>query len=409
VYFVKLTPKDIENFSKVGTYGDGDGLYFQISANGSKSWIYRYQINKHRRWCGLGTFPNVRLAQARKERDRLKLKVKAGIDPLAEREQNILLEQEKRRGKEVQKQTFSKCAEAYIESKRHEWKNKKHGQQWENTLKTYAYPVIGDLPVADIELDHVLQILKPIWLTKTETATRVRNRVELILDYASVLKYRSGENPARWRGNLDKLLAAPTKVKESQGSGHHSALPYEDIHDFIEELKRQEGLAAKALQFTILTATRTSEVLNAEWKEFDLDKGVWVIPKERMKAGKAHRVPLSKPVRAILESIKSDGRYVFPGMKKGKSLSNMAMNNVLKRMERTDITVHGFRSTFRDWVAEKTNFPRRVAETALAHKLKDGAEAAYQRGDLLDKRRGMMDAWASYCFDQKSNVTRIRA
>jgi len=406
--FVKLSPRYIKEESKPGTYGDGDGLYLQIAKSGSKSWIYRYQINKHRRWLGLGGFPGVSLAKARKEKDRYKLSVKAGIDPIQEKEANkTVLENEKKKGIAL-KQTFSLCAEAYIESKEPEWKNRKHVQQWRNTLKTYASPVIGELPTAEIDLDHILQVLNPIWLEKTETATRVRNRIELVLDYATVKGYRSGQNPARWRGNLDKLLPKPSKIKKVK---HHPALPYEDIPAFMATLNARKELAAKALVFTILTAARTSESLGATWDEIDLEKNTWVIPASRMKVEKEHRIPLSVPVIALLGELKADkkNQFIFPGLKRDKPLSNMAMANVLKRMERPDLTVHGFRSTFRDWVAERTNFPQRVAETALAHRLKDGAEAAYQRGDLLEKRKELMEVWADYCQPKTTNVARIRA
>ncbi|WP_269619218.1 tyrosine-type recombinase/integrase [Zhongshania sp. BJYM1] len=406
---MNLDPREIKELSDPGTYGDGEGLYLQVAKAGTKSWIYRYQINGRRRFKGLGGFPAISLSEARKERNRLRLKVKAGIDPLDEKADNVAKASAERKAEAARKMTFRNCAETYIDDMSPHWKNRKHEQQWRNTLKTYAYPVIGDKPAADIELDDVLAILQPIWLEKTETATRVRNRIELVIDWANVRKYGSGNNPARWKGNLDKVLPKPSKLKKVK---HHNALPYDEAAVFMAALKKQPGSAAKVLQLVILTATRTSEAIEATWSEFDLKKAVWTIPAERMKGEKEQRIPLSKPALSILHEMKNGitgDIYVFPGQKVGRPLSNMAMIKVLHRMERKDITVHGFRSTFRDWVAEQTNFPRRVAEMALAHKLKDGAEAAYQRGDLIKKRTDLMDAWAAYCVPVNGNVIKLRA
>ena len=405
---MNLTPDKVKKLNKKGRYADREGLYLQVANNGTKTWIYRYQLNGKRRELGLGSIAFLSLSKARSKRDEYRLKVKGGVDPYLEKESNKLNIVIKEKEEAVRRQTFKKCAETYIDLKEPEWKNVKHAQQWRNTLKTYAYPIIGNLPVADVELQDVLKVIQPMWLEKTETATRVRNRIELVIDYASVMQYRTGENPARWRGNLDKLLPKPSKVKNMK---HHSALPYDETASFMISLGAQKGLAAKALIFTILTATRTSEALNTTWDEVNLQKKVWVIPSSRMKAGKEHRIPLSSSAVALLNDLKTgqNSPFIFPGMKNGKPLSNMAMTNVLRRMERADLTVHGFRSTFRDWIAERTNFPQRVAETALAHKLKDGAEAAYQRGDLLEKRKELMEAWADYCLPKASNVTRIRA
>ncbi len=405
---MKLSADQVKRTVDTGTYGDGGGLYLQVAPNGTKSWIYRYQIAKRRRWMGLGGFPEISLANARQLRNQHRLQVKAGIDPIEVKRENTTKAVEERKKSKAQAMTFERCAEDFIAQKEPEWKSAKHAQQWQNTLKHYAFPIIGLLPVGDIENHHILEILQPIWLKKTETATRVRNRIELILDYASALKFRAGDNPARWRGNLDAILPKPSKVKNVK---HHTALPYDDMSQFMAELLGVNGLAAKALILTILTATRTSEVLNARWSEFNLDKRTWTIPSERMKTGKAHRIPLSAPAVDLLNNIKdgSKSKLVFPGQKQGKSLSNMAMTNTLRRMGRGELTVHGFRSTFRDWVAEKTNYPQRVAETALAHKLKDAAEAAYQRGDLLEKRVQLMQAWAEYCLPKESNVQVLRA
>lgn len=390
-----LDHKKVLNLTKIGLHADGDGLYLKVQADESKSWIYRYQIKKCRRVIGLGGAARLSLAMARKKRDIFKLQVKAGIDPLLEKEKEQLKTELERKNAESLLITFDKCAKEYIQMKAPEWTNEKHLQQWTNTLDTYANPIIGNIPVGLVEFEHIQQILTPIWLSKTETATRVRNRIELILDYASVKKYRSGDNPARWRGNLESVFPKPEKIKKVK---HHAALPYDELPAFMSKLLDSQGIAAKALLITILCATRTNETLKAEWSEFDFNKNIWVIPKERMKTKKEHRIPLTLKTVEILKNLNdvTTSKYLFPGMRKGKPLSNMSMTLVLRRLDYGHITVHGFRSTFRDWVAEQTNYPQRVAETALAHKLKDGAEAAYQRGDLLKKRAEMMNDWSNY-------------
>lgn len=290
--------------------------------------------------------------------------------------------------------TFDQCAEAYIAAHRAGWKNAKHADQWETTLATYASPIFGSLPVADIDTGLVVKALSAIWESKTETATRLRGRIEKILDWATVSKYRQGENPARWRGHLENLLANPNKIAKVE---HHPALPWREIGAFMVELRKQVGTAARALEFTILTAARSGEVRGAIWAEIDLDAGLWVVPADRIKMGKEHRVPLSASAIALLNELPREGDLVFPGAKENTALSDMSLTAVLRRMKRTDITVHGFRSTFRDWCAESTNFPREVCEHALAHSLPDKVEAAYRRGDLLDKRVQLMKAWAEYC------------
>jgi integrase len=291
---------------------------------------------------------------------------------------------------------FQKCAESYIEAHKAGWKNCKHAAQWSATLATYVYPIFGHLPVNDIDVALISNVLKPIWTTKTETASRLRGRVERILDWATVHNYRQGDNPARWRGHLDQLLPPRSRVQKVE---HLAALPYAEIGQFMAELREQDSTSALSLEFLILTGTRTAEVIGATWSEIDLQAAVWTIPAERMKAQKEHRVPLSKPALAILKRLHKHraGDYAFPGQKTGQPLSNMALLRLLERMGRPDLTVHGFRSTFRDWAAERTNFPREVAEQALAHSLPDKVEAAYRRGDLFDKRRQLMDAWARYC------------
>lgn len=292
--------------------------------------------------------------------------------------------------------TFKQCAQAYIKAHEAGWKNDKHIAQWTSTLERYVYPTMGALPVAAIDTGLVMKCLEPIWTAKTETASRVRGRIESILDWAAVRKYRLGENPARWKGHLDHLLPSRAKMQKSD---HHAALPYDQIGSFMLDLAQQEGNGARALELAILTATRTSEVLGAIWDEFDLDKKIWTIPANRMKAGKEHRIPLSDSALAILEKQKASkvGEYIFFGQRDKKPLSNMAMLMVLRRMKRDDLTAHGFRSTFRDWVAERTSYPAEVAEMALAHAVSDKVEAAYRRGDLFEKRVQVMRDWAVFC------------
>ncbi|MBU2091427.1 MAG: site-specific integrase, partial [Alphaproteobacteria bacterium] len=292
--------------------------------------------------------------------------------------------------------SFRDAAERYIKSKAPGWKNEKHKEQWAATLENYVYPAIGSLPVNLVEVGHVMKILEPIWTVKTETASRVRGRIESVLDWAGVHRYRKGDNPARWKGQLEKLLPAPTRVKRVK---HHPALPYKELPGFIDLLRSQNSIGALALEFTILTAARTGEAIGATWDEIDLPAHIWTVPAERIKAGKEHRVPLSYRAAEILVMMR-EGRmnaFVFPGLRKGKPLSNMAMLGVLKRMGCGHLTTHGFRSTFRDWAAECTSFPSEMAEMALAHTIGNKVEAAYRRGDLFDRRRQMMREFAAYC------------
>jgi integrase len=315
-----------------------------------------------------------------------------GIDPIEVRR----AEREQKKLDAAKSMTFDACAAAYIDAHKAGWKNAKHRDQWPNTLNSYAGPVFGSLPVQAVDVGLVMKALEPIWQTKSETASRLRGRIEAVLDWATVRGYRKGDNPARWRGHLDKLLPTRSKVQRVE---HHPALPYDELANFVAMLRGQEGIASRALEFLILTATRTGEVIGGRWGEIDLGEKIWVVPAERMKAGREHRIPLSAAAVAILEQMREvrEGDFVFPGGKRGKPLSNMAMLAVLKRMDRGDLTNHGFRSSFRDWAAERTNFPREVAEMALAHTVGDKVEAAYRRGDLFQKRRQMMEAWAKFC------------
>ena len=298
--------------------------------------------------------------------------------------------------------TFAACAERYIASHKVGWRNPKHAAQWPATLGTYVYPVFGSLPVQAVDVGLVMKAIEPIWVQKPETAGRVRGRIERVLDWATARGYRQGENPARWRGHLENLLPKKSKVRRVE---HHAALPYVEIGAFMAELRQQEGVPARALEFAILTAARTGEVIGAKWDEIDLDERLWTVPAERMKAGKEHRVPLSDVALAIVEErrkIQQDD-HIFPGGKAGRPISNMAMLMLLRRMGRGDLTAHGFRSSFRDWAAERTTFPAEVAEMALAHTVSDKVEAAYRRGDLFQKRRYLMEAWAKFCATVKAS------
>lgn len=373
-------------------YPDGAGLYLQVSPGGTKSWIYRFMLAGRAREMGLGPLHTVPLADARRLAQEARQLRLAGVDPIEhrrERQQALKAEQAKR-------VTFDEATEAYIAAYEKGWRNEKHAAQWRSTLKTYASPIFGALSVKEIDTGLVAKVLEPIWSTKTETASRVRGRIEAILDWAATRGYRTGENPARWKGHLENILPRRSKVQRVQ---HHSALPYTEIGPFVSAVRQQGGLSALALELLILTATRTSETIGARWREFDLDNATWTIPAERIKAGREHRVPLSPRAVEILKELKKvrQSEWAFPGGKKGEPLSNMALLALLKRMDRADLTVHGFRSTFRDWAAERTNFPREVAEQALAHAIPDKVEAAYRRGDLFEKRRRLMADWAKFC------------
>lgn len=383
----KLTALKVDRLKKPGRYGDGGGLWLNVSKAGTKSWVFRFMINGRSREMGLGAVHTVSLKMARDKAHEARVMLDADKDPLAARD--------RRRAVQADQRTFRQCAEAYLEAHESKWSNTKHRWQWENTLKRFAYPVFGDLLVAEIEISHVERALKPIWTTKTETATRLRGRIEAVLAWATVKGYRKGDNPATWKNNLDKLFPAPSEVRKVQNL---PALPYADLPKFIVQVREQPGIAARALEFAILTAARTGEIIGAKWPEIDFDNQLWTVPADRMKAGKEHRVPLTERALAILREMENlkESDFVFPGGRKGKPMSNMAMNQLLKRMEVNGITVHGFRSTFRDWAAETTDHPREVQEHALAHRLPDKVEAAYQRGDLLEKRRVLMNDWMNF-------------
>lgn len=393
----KLKPLGILKQKTPGLYGDGAGLWLKVTEAASKSWILRYTSAGRERWMGLGPYPDVSLEEARERAADLRKQIRSGIDPLDVKHEQRAAD----RAAAAKSVTFDWCTEQFIAAKRAGWKNPKHAAQWESTLLAYASPIIGKLNVDKIETGHITRILEKddLWTQKNETATRLRGRIENVLDWATVRKYRSGDNPARWKGHLDKLLAKPSEVQTVK---HHAALPWEEIGAFMAALRQQDGVGARAVEFAILTAARSGEVRGAVWEEVDLKNKVWIVPAERMKMKKEHRVPLTAQALDILGKGKETG-LIFPGMKEGKPLSDMSLTAVLKRMERGDLTVHGFRSTFRDWCAEATNFPRDMAEMALAHAVGDKVEAAYRRGDMFNKRRRMMQSWADYC--DKTTVT----
>ncbi len=413
----KLSAARVAKAATPGYLLDGGGLYLQVTlrasgtnqqprqtpmASVSKSWCFRYRDRTtHKlRELGLGSYPDISLELARQKASELRLMLEDRKDPKAERDAKRMAE----KAEEAKAMTFDEAAAACIAAKRGEWRNQKHADQWANTLGTYVSPLIGSLPVMSIDRALVASVLKPIWDTKNETASRVRQRIETVLAWAAVHNDLKVDNPARWKGNLSILFSKPSKVQNRE---HHAALPYQEVGAFVASLRTSSGLAALALEFTILTAARTGEVIAACWDEVDLQKGIWVVPAERMKARKEHTVPLSRRALEILKGLSKAkaSPFVFPGLKKGEALSNMAMIALLKRMNRTDITVHGFRSTFRDWAGEQTNFPREVIEHALAHQLKDKAEAAYHRSTMPEKRRKMMEAWAIYCSSHAASAS----
>ena len=395
----RLTAQRVERLKKAekpqpGMYPDGGGLYLRVTPEGAKNWVLRYMLDSRPRWMGLGPLSLYGLADARTRALDARRKRHEGIDPIEARR----AERTRQRLDAAKAITFKQCAESYIASHGAGWRNEKHKYQWPATLNAYAYPVIGALPVQAVDTALLLKVLEPIWTTKPETATRVRQRIENILDFAKVRSYRDGENPARWRGHLDKLLPARSNVRQVE---HLAALPYAELPAFLGNLRNREAIAARALEFLILTAARTGEVIGARWNEIDLLDKTWTVPAARMKARREHRVPLSTRGLVILREMqtvhhRSDNAYVFPGRKPSRPLSNMAFLMLLRRMDLDDLTVHGFRATFRTWAAERTMFPREVAEAALAHLVGDDTERAYQRGDLFEKRRKLMAEWGQF-------------
>jgi integrase len=388
-----------------GRYCDGDGLYLLVRRSGARFWVFRYKLNGSKlHEAGLGRAGEgrncVRLAEAREKASALFRQVKSGIDPLAARDAASAAARAAAQEAAIKGITFRDAARRYIDGHAATWRNPKHAAQWASTIDAYANPIFGDLAVADVDTAHVLAALEPIWLTKPETASRLRGRIERVLDFAKTRAWRSGENPAAWKGHLSLTLPARSKVRRV---GHHAALPWRETGDFMLALRGQAGAGALALRFAILTAARSGEVRGASWREIDLATATWVVPADRMKAGREHRVPLSELALEILRGIASvrmtdnENALVFPGHDVIRPLSDMTLTAVLRRMGRGDLTAHGFRSSFRDWAAETTAYPAELVEMALAHAVGDKVEAAYRRGDLFEKRRRLMEDWADFC------------
>jgi integrase len=386
-------------------YADGGGLYLQVtpgSGRTSKSWIFRYaSATGKERFMGLGSLDAVTLAEARERATECRRLRERGIDPIDAKDAQRASAAVER----AKAMTFDQCAQQYIAAHRAGWRNPKHAAQWKNTLATYVSPVFGKLPVGSIDVGLVIKAIEPIWPTKPETASRVRGRIELVLDWAAARGFRDTDNPARWKGRLENLLPRRSKVRAVK---HHAALPYIEISDFMRALRERDGVAARALEFAVLTAARTGEVVGAKWSEIDLKTKMWTVPGDRMKGGREHRVPLSDAAVDVLEHMLKvrQNDYAFPGDQRA-TLSDVALLKQLQRMGREELTVHGFRSTFRDWAAERTSFPNEVVEMALAHAIAGKAEAAYRRGDLIEKRRKLMDAWAAYCKQSTGQVVAL--
>jgi integrase len=396
--------------------GGVDGLHLRI-VNGSRAWILRVVVGQrfdengkqqlHRRDIGLGSYPEVSLAEARAKAHEMKAQIRNGNDPIQQKQDQL----QALRIQKLRNRTFRECAQIVITNKSRELKNQKHIAQWSTTLETYIYPTLGDISIGTITKVDIAEVLRPIWIEKNETAKRIRGRIETIFDYAKAMEYFEGDNPAEWKGNLEPILGNLKQV-----SRPHPSLPYDQIYTFVQHLRQKDGISPKALEFAILTACRSGEIFGATWQEIDLKNKVWTIPKERMKAEKEHRVPLSEPAIELLKSIQTEiepQSYIFPAPRTGSMLSDMSLTTLIKRMHEQKlkenglgyidpkqnrvITTHGFRSTFRDWSADKTDYPREVCEHVLAHKLPDEVEAAYLRGTYLEKRKKLMSDWAKFC------------
>ena len=394
----RLSSLTVKHARKAGMLADGNGLYLQVTRANARSWIFRYYRNGKSREMGLGSLNAVSLAGARLKAAACRGLLADGTDPIAARD----AERTQRALEDARAITFDQCAEAFITAHSAAWKNQKHVAQWKATLRTYVSPVCGSLPVQVIDVALVMKVLEPIWTTKPETAARLRGRIESVLNWAKARGYRTGENPALWKGHLSNLLPAHSKIAKVK---HHAALPYNQTSQFIAALRRQDGIASLALEFAILTAARTGEIIGARWAEIDLEAKVWTVPASRMKNGREHRVPLSVEALAVLTKV-SQGEpeeFVFAGRKK-RPLSNMAFLMLLRRMGHDKLTGHGFRSTFRDWAAERTNFQAEIAEAALGHVVGNKVEAAYRRGDFFEKRRRLMEAWAQFATTAPSDA-----
>ena len=398
----RLTTVKVKALRAPGLFADGDGLYLQITPTGAKSWVFRHKSGGRARDMGLGPISAVNLAQAREKAALCRRQRSEGNDPIEARKAAAAAA----RAAEAQRTTFREAAEQTLAAHEAGWRNRKHRQQWRNTLATYVYPVIGDISVAAVDKQLVLKVLEPLWRTKPETASRIRGRIERILDAAKARGQRDGENPARWRGHLDAALPKRSKV---QSVRHHPALAYRDLPEFMSQLRDLQGVTPRALEFTILTVARTGEAIGARWEEIDLEHQTWAVPGQRMKGGKMHVVALSKCAIAILRELEQIrvGDFVFPGINPRRAISNMTMLMLLRDL-RPGITVHGFRSTFKDWAVEQTSFPNFLTEAALAHMVADKVEAAYRRSDLLDRRRKLMDTWSRFCGSESGAVVPLR-
>ena len=406
----KLTALDVSRLKESGLYGDGGNLWLQVGPTGAKSWVFRYTLNSKSRMMGLGPLATVSLLQAREAAGDKRLLLLRGKDPITEQRN----EQALARLSAASGETFETCATRYIEAHKTSWKSAQHLDQWNQSLAKHVTPVIGKLPIGSIDTVLVLKVLEPIWTKVPWTARRLRGRIEMVLDWAKARDMRLGENPARWRGHLENLLPKKSKLLRVR---HSPSLPYEYLGDFMTLIRTHTCLSASALEFTILTATRSMEVIKAKWSEINLEARVWTIPAERMKSGREHRVPLSVQAVAILErmqKIRQQGDYVFPGTKHGKSMSDHTMLMFIKlTLGIRAVVTHGFRSTFRDWAGETTSYPREVCEAALAHSDRSDTEAAYFRSDLFAKRAKLMQSWADYCDlpskTQTGNVVPMQA
>ncbi len=407
----KLSARFVSTVDRRGKYGDGGGLWLQVSAFETKSWLFRFMLDGRSREMGLGSVQNVSLKKARKKAEKCRELLADGIDPIEHRK----VEKQREEVEKAKKKTFAECAELYIASHESSWKNEKHKKQWSSTLEKYAFPVIGDMDVAEISSRDVLNCIVPLWNEIPTTAFRLRGRIESILDYATVWEFRNGDNPARWRDFLQMALPAPTKVRPVK---HHPAVHFDGMAEAMAALRSNASVSALALEFQILTGTRSGEVRGARWKEFDLENGVWTIPEERMKSGKVHRVPLSDAALDILDVLdirdafggaaRCRNRFVFPGRRKGKPLSNSALLKVMRDLGYEDETPHGFRSSLRDWISERTEYPNEVGEQVLAHAIPSKVEAAYRRGELFEKRTHVMADWADHCAGVKSKSKIMR-
>ncbi|HMJ40790.1 MAG TPA: integrase arm-type DNA-binding domain-containing protein [Pseudolabrys sp.] len=394
----RLSALKVARTTEPGMYADGGGLYLQVTSSAARSWLFRYTLSGRSREMGLGPLSAVTLLNARQKAAEARRLRADGIDPIVQQ----TAARASAATDAARAMTFDQCSDAYIASHQGGWRSPKHAAQWKSTLSTYASPVFGGLPVHAVDVTLVMKALEPIWTVIPETAGRVRGRIESVLDWAKSRGLRTGENPARWKGHLDNLLPARSKVAKVV---HHPALPYDELPAFMAVLRAQGSISARALEFTILTAGRTNEIIGALRSEVNDDEAVWTVPANKMKGDREHRVPLSDRGLAIVRALPIDGPYLFAGARADGRLSNMAMLKLLERMKRDDLTVHGFRSTFRDWASEQTNFAGEVAEAALAHVVGDKTEAAYRRGDLFEKRRRLMAAWAEYSTKHDGSAT----